>query len=198
MRAWLALSLTATAWLWVAPCLAVQKADIDYLSGCLSGLPAREKPGLEHLQPHCPGLKRSLEDAGLIGQLPQGWEQRLRPSGLGEISQSLQRYQGEPQSKAPDTSSVGAIAQALRTEHKQPPKTWWQRLGEWLQKLLTRRGNSGAGLLSRVLDRLADVMTDRVRTVLFYSCVALVVLFVGLIVWREARAAGMGRRAAPP
>jgi hypothetical protein len=197
VRARLALTLTAIAWLWSAPCLADQKADIDYLSGCLSGLSAREKPGLENLKPRCPELEHTLQQAGLTDQLPAGWEQRLRRSGLREITETLQRYQGEPQSMVPDVSAVGAIVQGLRTEHKQPPKTWWQRLGEWLRELLTRRSNSGAGLLTRALDRLADAMTDRVRAVLFYSCVALVVLFVGFIVWREVKAAGIGRRAAP-
>jgi hypothetical protein len=89
---------------------------------------------------------------------------------------------------------VNAIAEALRAQ--QAPRGWWQRLGEWLRQLLQRRNSEGTPLLERLINALRGVTSERTQRVILYSSLALVLLLVGLVVWRELKAAGIGRRAA--
>jgi hypothetical protein len=194
VRARLALGFIAAAGLSIAPCLADQQADIDYLKSCLKSVPAGQKPGLEQFKSLCPQLQHVLDDAAVTDRLPEHWEKLIRSTGLSDITVLLERYQRESPSSAPQTQRVSAIAQALRL--KDPPRGWWQRLGEWLRHLLDRRHSEDSGLLNRVLNGIVDSLTPRVRRVLFYGSLALVLLLVGFIVWRELKAAGIGRRTA--
>jgi hypothetical protein len=179
----------------MTPCLADQNADIEYLNGCLKSLPARTKPGLEHLTSFCPELTRTLQQAGVTQRLSEDWEKFLAPAGLRDINRLLQRYQGEPPSTTPQTSSIQAISEALRTQ--QPPRSGWQQFGDWLRHLLQRQHSEGPGLMDRMLNGVLDSMTARVRRVLFYGLLAAMLLLMGGIVWRELKAAGIGRRSAP-
>lgn len=178
----------------MSPCLADQTADVDYLNTCIKQLPAQQKPGLTQLAITCPELRGVLDDAAVAEQLPENWETTLGPAGLRDISSLLERYRGQPRSGAAHPDSVHAIAQALRVQP--PPRGWWQRLGEWLRNLLARQRSGDPGLLDKFLNGIIDGLTPRRRQALLYGSLALVLLLVGFIVWRELRASGMGRRTA--
>ena len=194
MRARFPLGLLAICLSVVAPCLADQAANIDYLKDCLTRLPVRAKPGLENLQLSCPQLGQTLVNAGLSDQLAEHWQKQLTPQGLRDIQALLERYQGDVLSPAPRTDSISDIAQALRATA--PARSWWQRVGDWLRHLLQPHSSSGSGLLDKVVNGILSALTARVRLVLFYGSVALVALLLGFIIWRELRMAGFGARAA--
>jgi hypothetical protein len=193
VRARLALCFIGAAWLMISPCHADQSAAIDYLNGCLKDLPARPKPGLDQLKSFCPDLERVLQDAGVTQQLGENWEKLVNARTLRDISALLQRYQNGPASAIPQTGSVHSIAESLRG--KQAPPTWWHRLGEWLRHLLERKSGQGPGLVERILQSLGS-MSPRVRQAVLYGSLALVLLLLGWIAWREVKAAGITRRSA--
>jgi hypothetical protein len=178
-----------------APCPADQAGTIDYLNDCLKRLPAHTKQGLENLQQSCPELEQTLVNAGVSDQLPEHWRKQLAPQGVRDIQALLERYQGEPPAVAPRADTISEIAQALRA--KDPPRSWWQRVRVWLRHLLEPQRSSDSGLLSRVVNGILNALTARVRLVLFYASLALVVLLLGFIILRELRIAGVGRRAGP-
>jgi hypothetical protein len=194
VRARLALSVIVLAWLSMAPCRADPRADLDYLTGCIKLLPPKQKAGLDQLTILCPELPQTLQDAGVADRLHDHWQTRLSGAGLRQIRALLEHYQAEPLSAAPNTNAVNAIAKALRAQ--QAPRGWWQRLGEWLRQLLQRRNSEGTPLLERLINALRGVTSERTQRVILYSSLALVLLLVGLVVWRELKAAGIGRRAA--
>jgi hypothetical protein len=175
------------------PCLADRSGNIDYLKDCLNRLPAHTKRGLENLRHSCPELEQTLVNAGVSDQLPEHWREQLAPQGLRDIQALLERYQGEPPAVAPRTDTISEIAQGLRA--KEPARSWWQRVRDWLRHLLEPQSSSDSGLLSRVVHGILNALTSRVRRVLFYASLALVVLLLGFIIWRELRIAGVGRRA---
>jgi hypothetical protein len=111
---------------------------------------------------------------------------------LREIRGLLQHYQDDPLSVAPNTDAVNAIAAALRAQ--QPPRGWWQRFGDWLRQLLQRRPSEGPPLLERLINALRSLSNARAQRVMLYSSLILVLALVGLVVWRELKAAGLGRR----
>jgi hypothetical protein len=176
-----------------APCLADQAANIDYLKGCLARLPAHAKPGLESLQQSCPQLEQTLVNAGVSDQLTEQWRTTLAPQGLRDIQALLERYQGDPPAVVPRADTIGEIAQALRA--KEPARSWWQKVRDWLRHLLEPQSSSDSGVLNRIVNGILNALTSRVRLVLFWASVALVGLLLGLIIWRELQIAGFGRGA---
>jgi ABC-type multidrug transport system fused ATPase/permease subunit len=178
--------LLLSSWLAAAP-LDVVRQCADTASPTLNGVQA--------LEAVCPGLQDALAAAGFDKILIEGWRQKMNAHALAELS-GLALHYSQGQRHAPDTAS---LSKALESLQEQAPKTssWWQSLKIWLKNWLSHSDSTLASWLNRLLDRWSastDVSVTFLKIVT-YCLTALVVVAAVVIVVREIRAAGVGRRA---
>jgi hypothetical protein len=192
LRSWRArlilgsVGLLLSSWLAAAP-LDVVRQCADTASPTLSGVQA--------LEAVCPGLQDALADAGFDKILIEGWQQKLNAHALADLS-GLALHYSRGQWHAPDTAS---LSKALESLQEQAPKTssWWQSLKTWLKNWLSHSDSTLASWLNRLLDRWSASTEVSVTflKIITYCLTALVVVAAVVIVVREIRAAGVGRRA---
>ena len=178
--------LLISGWLAAAPLDVVRKCA-DSASPVVNGVKA--------LEAVCPGLQDALAEAGFDKILIEGWQEKMNAHALADLS-GLAQYYGRSQWHAPDTAS---LSKALESLQEQAPKnsSWWQSLKTWVKNWLARSDSALASWLNRLLDRWSastDVSVTFLKIVT-YCLTALVVIAAVVIVVREIRAAGVGRRA---
>jgi hypothetical protein len=152
--------------------------------------------GVAALEAVCPGLRDALAGAGLDAILPEGWQQKINAHGLADLSALAQQY-SHSQRHAPDTASLAAVLETLQREQTPEISSWWQSFKTWLKNWLAQSDSALASWLNRLLDRWSassDVSVTFLKVVT-YCLTALVVIAAALIVVREVKAAGVGRRA---
>ena len=179
-------ALLISSWVAAAP-LDVVRQCADTASPAVNGVKA--------LEAVCPGLQDALAEAGFDKILIEGWQEKMNAHALADLGGLAQRY-ARSQWHAPDTAS---LSKALESLQAQAPKgsSWWQSLKTWLKNWLARSDSTLASWLNRLLDRWSastDVSVTFLRIVT-YCLTALVVIAAVVIVVREIRAAGVGRRA---
>jgi len=175
-----------SSWLIAAP-LDVVRQCADTASPALNGVKA--------LEAVCPGLQDALAGAGFDKILIEGWQQKINAHALADLGELAQRY-SRTQRHAPDTASLSKALESLQEKAPQPT-SWWQSFKTWLKNWLSRSDSTLASWLNRLLDRwsaTSDVSLTFLKLVT-YCLTALVVIAAGVIVVREIRAAGVGRRA---
>jgi hypothetical protein len=178
--------LLISSWLAAAPLDVVRKCA-DSASPVVNGVKA--------LEAVCPGLQDALAQAGFDKILIEGWQEKMNTHALADLS-GLAQYYGRSQWHAPDTAS---LSKALESLQEQAPKnsSWWQSLKTWVKNWLARSDSALASWLNRLLDRWSastDVSATFLKMVT-YCLTVLVVIAAVVIVVREIRAAGVGRRA---
>lgn len=192
MRVLLALAVLSSGTLAAGALRAQSATDIRGIEQCLTKLPANTPPGLDHLRPICPDLEQIIAASGIEDQLGDRWRERLGPQGLKDLAGLMQRYQTAPAGAGPDPAALTAIANSLRAP--QTHRSWWQRFADWLRhQLLRPTGSSSDGWLRRLLSAIPSVPAVALR-LLFYLALTAVLLLAALIVWRELKIAGIGRR----
>jgi hypothetical protein len=179
-------ALLVSSWVAAAP-LDVLRKCADTASPAVNGVKA--------LEAVCPGLQSALAEAGFDKILIEGWHDKINAHTLADLS-GLAQYYARSQWHAPDTAS---LSKALESLQEQAPKgsSWWQSLKTWVKNWLARSDSALASWLNRLLDRWSgstDVSVTFLRMVT-YCLTLLVVIAAVVIVVREIRAAGVGRRA---
>jgi Domain of unknown function (DUF4129) len=143
--------------------------------------------GLHEIEEHCPDLPAVLQAAGIRPLIIDSSRTSFDLSSLRQLPNLIHPTQGP----AP---AVAALAPILRELLATPvvPRTWWQRLWDWLVEHLTpKKGAKSStswmtGLL-RLLPKLQWLWTGTI-----WATVAALLGGVAIIVLREVRA--MGRR----
>jgi hypothetical protein len=173
-------------WLAAAPLDTVRQCA-DSASPSLNGVKA--------LAAVCPGLEEALASTGFDKLLVEGWQQKINSHALADLSGLAQQY-SRTQWRAPDTASLSKALESLQ-ERAPQSSSWWQSIKTWLKNWLSRSDSSLASWLNRLLDRWSaqsDVSVTFLKIVIYFVT-ALVVIAAVVIVVREIRAFGEGRRA---
>jgi hypothetical protein len=178
------------AWAWPALVLlaiplsghADPRSAIGECSAHTDGRPT----GLSELEKDCPQLQGALEQAQLRPLIIDSSSSRLDRHSLVQ----LQRLLHTSAAQAPDVAALKPILRGLTTTPV-APRSWWQRLWDWLVEHFTpqQQGSSGPWLAD--LMRLAMRARWLWTAIIWCTLIALPVA-VGVIVWRELRA--LGRR----
>jgi hypothetical protein len=178
--------LLTSSWLAAAP--------LDVVRKCAAAA-SPTLSGMEALEAVCPGLQDALASLRFNEILIDGLQQKINTYALQDVSELAERY-SHAQGRTPDTASLPNVLESLQ---ERTPKTasWWQSLKAWLKNWLSRSDSSLAGWLNRLLDRWSahtDVSVTILKLVT-YCLSALVAIAAVVIVVREFKAAGVGRRA---
>jgi hypothetical protein len=173
---------------------ALAAAPLDIVRQC-ADTASPTLSGVKSLEAVCPGLEDALAGSGLDKVFIEGWRQKISAHALADVSALAQQY-SRAQWHAPD---IASLAKALESLQPQAPKipSWWQSLKTWLKNWLSRSDSALASWLNRLLDRWSaqtDVSVTFLK-ILTYCLAALVVIAAVVIVVREIRALGVGRRA---
>jgi hypothetical protein len=180
------LGVLMSSWLAAAP--------LDLVRQCADSAPPTLS-GVKALEAVCPGLQGALDSTGFDKILIDGWQEKIDAHALAELGGLAERYSRSSR-HAPDTAS---LSKALESLQEQAPKisSWWQSFKTWLKNWLARSDSALASWLNRLLDRWS-AQTDESVTflkIVTYCLTALVVIAAVVIVIREIRALGVGRRA---
>jgi hypothetical protein len=168
---------------------------LDVVRNCAGSASATLK-GVAALEAVCPGLGDALASSGLDAILLPGWQQKINSAGLADLGGLAQRY-SRAHRQIPDTASLAQVLEALQREQAPTIPSWWQSFKTWLKKWLSQSDSALASWLNRLLDRWSapSIVSGTFLTVVTYCLMALVVIAAVVIVIREVKAAGVGRRA---
>jgi hypothetical protein len=173
-------------------CLAA--APLDVVRECAQTA-APNVTGLKNLVAACPRLEGALTELGLDRTLFNGWQEKLNGSMLHDVVDLAERYSAPKGKAGPSTASLRAVLDSLQN---QAPKTesWWQTLKARLKQWLANSNSSIASWLNRFLDRWQTPvnLSGGFLKALSYGLTALAVIGALIVILRELRAAGIGRR----
>jgi hypothetical protein len=175
-----------SSWLAAAPLDVVRKCA-DTASPTLNGMKA--------LEAVCPGLQDALASAEFDKILIEGWQEKISSHALADVLGLAQHY-SRTQWHAPDTASLSKALESLQGQAPQS-SSWWQSFKTWLKNWLSQSDSALASWLNQLLERWSahtDVSVTFLR-IISYCLTALVVIAAVVIVLRELKAAGVGRRA---
>jgi hypothetical protein len=179
--------LLTTGWLAAAP--------LDVVRKCATTA-APTLSGVESLESVCPGLQDALASLRFNEIFIDGWQQKINAHALQDVSGLAERY-SQAQGHAPDTGSLAGVLESLQAAQTPKMASWWQSLKSWLKNWLAHSDSALADWLNRLLDRWSvrsDVSVTFLKLVT-YCLSALVAIAAVVIIVREFRAAGIGRRA---
>jgi hypothetical protein len=178
--------LLASGWLGAAP--------QDVVRNCAAAA-SPTLNGVEALEKVCSGLQDALASLRFNQILIDGWQEKINTHALQDVDELAQRY-SHAQGQVPDTASLLKVLASLQAATPQA-SSWWQSFKAWLKNWLARSDSSLAGWLNRLLERWSahtDVPVSFLKLVT-YCLSALVAIAAVVIVVRELKAAGVGRRA---
>jgi hypothetical protein len=170
------------------PALAVALPNVD---SCVSRLDLQLDIGYERISGRCPELMRQLDGGAWAAWLPRGWKEPgndLSAGGLREFRDLVARESGAGDSStAPDVRQLQPILTALAGSRHE---NGWSRFKSWLRSVLEQREQpTGESWLSRMVSHVG--VSQSVIRLITYAALAAVVLLAGIIVFNEARTAGL-------
>jgi hypothetical protein len=173
----------------------IAAAPLDVLRQCAAtASPAAS--GVQALSATCPKLSGALAALGLDETLYGDWQHKLTPGALHDVVQLMGYYSGSKR-LAPDTTVLPGILNSLKDPQARTGESWWQSLKTRLKQWLAQSDSSLASWLNRVLERWSthvDLSVTLLRIVA-YALTVLVAIAAIVVVVRELKAAGIGRRA---
>ncbi|HEY6455393.1 MAG TPA: hypothetical protein VIY90_08960 [Steroidobacteraceae bacterium] len=152
---------------------------VDRVGGDLVGLPELER--------RCPDLRAALQAAGVEPLLIDSSRVVIDRDSLRQLPALIHRAVGP----APPVAALGPILRGLRVTPA-PPKSWWERLLEWLGEHLApqQRSTSAPPWLTGVLHFLPRLQW--LWTAMIWCTLMALPIVVAIVVMREVRA--LGRR----
>jgi hypothetical protein len=185
------IGLIASSWLAAAPLGTVRECAASAGPGV---------SGLKALGAACPKLDEALGDLGLDAMLYEGWQRNLNVRALQDAVALSERYSKSNWRSAPNTAELPAILQSLQDQQAAPALFWWQSIRSWLKQWLAHSDSALANWLNGLLDRWlgqAEISTGFLQNFV-YVVAALTVVAAIVVIVRELRAAGVGRRFRKP
>ena len=190
-RALLALLLAAA----LPPCAQGRDA-LEAIDDCVARLDSELDVGYARIAARCPNLTGALAQSSFAPWLPADWKRpdnRLSAAGLSELRAQLAREsgRGETRRALPRTERVATVLAAVTHGADAGSISWWQRLKDWLRRILTTRAQADSGWLRRWLAgiELSKSTTDLIT----WAALAVVVALAAGIVINELRVAGVLR-----
>ncbi len=151
--------------------------------------------GLNELEAACPGLEHALVQLGYAPFVAEAQLDQLSVHGLVDLQRLADRYRRTPDVAANEihAGTLGPILESLRQEQRaELPETWLQRLKQWLRSVFDRPQQASDPWLGRWLQQ--RTISEKVRDGIVYGLIALVIVLAIVVVFNEARAAGLLRR----
>lgn len=168
------------------------------IDGCVARLDSALDVGYPAIAARCPELSPALSRSPWAAWLPADWnrpDNQLSMAGLTELHTLLARQPDLETARrgAPRTSKVGAILAAV-TREQSGGVSGWQRLKDWLRRLLGSRPRANDDWLRHFVAELN--LSTQATQLIAWGAFALVVALAGAIVISELRVAGiLGGRA---
>jgi hypothetical protein len=152
--------------------------------------------GLKDLRAVCPQLQAALGTLGLDEILYEGWQDKLNVHALRDVLDLAQRYSGPKWHGVPDTASLPAILQSLQDRQSPQVVSWWHSFKSWLKHFLDRSDSAVAKWIKHILnDWLGHAeVSSGFLDAFIYVVTALVAIAAIVLIVRELKAAGVGRR----
>ncbi|MEO8314357.1 MAG: hypothetical protein ABI645_06130 [Pseudomonadota bacterium] len=175
-------------------CGSASAAAVELLENCATQV-APKTTGIVALESACPGLESALRDTGLVGNLPDGWQENLNPRALGDLVELTNHYSSTSVETSLDPAALGAILHQLESERAQQKRSWWDAVKEWLRSRFGEPGAKPVPWLDRLMDGLAK-SADLIGMIA-YVLLALVVAGAIWVVVNELRMAGFLSRSKP-
>jgi hypothetical protein len=174
-------------------CLAA--APLDVVREC-AATASPGSSGLKDLGAACPQLQAAIGTLGLDEILYEGWQDKLNIYALQDAVVLAERYSGSRWHGAPDTAELPAILQSLKDRQAPQVVSWWHSFKSWLKQWLDRSDSSIAKGLKHLLDNwLARAeVSSGVMEVFIYVVTIFAAIGAVVVIVRELRAAGIGRR----
>jgi hypothetical protein len=173
----------------------IAAAPIDVLRQC-AATASPIASGVQALEAACPELSGALESLGLDETLYGDWQRKLTTGALRDVVQLMGYYSGSKW-HAPDTTALPGILDSLKDQQAPTGGSWWQSLKTRLKQWLAQSDSALARWLNRMLDRWStqfDLSVTLLR-IIAYALTALVAIAAIIVIVRELKAAGIGRRA---
>jgi hypothetical protein len=152
----------------------------------------RAPAGVDALRAACPDLEQTIIESGLLGELPEHWQDKLDRRGIADLSALMRRYASPPLRAEPGAPALQEIVRGMN--QPQPRASWWQDFKQWLRRVLLPPMNSNPAWLSGWLSRVS--LSPRLLRSLLYAMLGAVTVMAWWLVRRELRAAGVGAAAA--
>ena len=189
-RALLALLLAAA----LLPCAQARSA-LEAIDDCVARLDTELDLGYARITARCPDLTAALGESAYAPWLPADWKRpdnQLSAAGLSELRAQLAREGGRRDNPRPAarTERVAPVLAAV-THRDAGSVGWWQRLKDWLRRILTTRAQADSGWLRRWLAGI-ELSTTSIQLIT-WAAVAVVVALAAAIVINELRIAGVLR-----
>jgi hypothetical protein len=190
-RALLALLLAAA----LVPCAQARDA-LEVIDDCVARLDTELDVGYARIAARCPDLTAALGESAFAPWLPADWKRpdnQLSAAGLSELRAQLARESGPGDSRraAPRTEHVAALLAAVTHDADAGSISWWQRLKDWLRRILTTQAQADGGWLRRWLAGI-ELSTATAQLITWAAVAAVVALAAGIVI-NELRIAGVLR-----
>ena len=185
--------LLAMGSLIASTCLAA--APLDVVRDCAAAA-SPTLHGVKDLGAACPQLQAAIGTLGLDEILYEGWQDKLNIFALQDAVVLAERYSGSKWHGAPDTAELPAILQTLKDQQAPQAVAWWHSFKNWLKRWLDHSDSSIAKGLKHLLDNwLARAeVSSGVMDVFIYVVTILAAIGAVVVIARELKAAGIGRR----
>lgn len=173
----------------------IAATPIDVVRQC-AATASTAASGIQALEAECPKLEDALAALRLDEILYDDEKHKLNASELFDFVALAEQYAGS-QRPGPDVAALPGILDTLNRPHGEELQSWWQSLKSWLKQWLAQSDSSLANWLNHLLDRWsahAD-LSEKYLNVITYGLTALVAIAAIIVIVRELKAAGIGRRA---
>jgi hypothetical protein len=177
----------------VSTCVAA--APLDVVRNCATAA-SPTLHGVKDLDAACPQLQAALGTLGLDEILYEDWQEKLNVHALQDAVVLAERYSGSQWHGAPDTAELPAILQSLKDRQAPQVMSWWHSFKNWLINWLDHSDSSIAKWVKHLLDNWlarAEVSSGFVD-VFIHVVTILVAIAAVVVIVRELKAAGIGRR----
>ena len=189
-RALLALLLAAA----LLPCAQARDA-LEAIDDCVVRLDSELDVGYARIAARCPDLTAALGGSSFAAWLPADWKRpdnQLSAAGLSELRSQLARESGRGDNRRPALRTERVATVLASVTHADAGSIgWWQRLKDWLHRILTTRAAADSGWLRRWLAGIE--LSTSTTQLITWTAVAVVVTLAGGIVINELRIAGVLR-----
>lgn len=167
-------------------------SQTEILQACAAQVDPKVR-GIVALATPCPGLDAALTELGYADLLPADWREQITGRQLADLAALASRYRGAAPRSAPHVESMQAILERLAAERKSVPKSWWERVQDWLRSWFSGRSEKDLSWIERWLDKLGSAAG--VFTLVTFVFVVLVILGAIVYLIKELRSAGVFARA---
>ena len=179
-RALLALLLAAA----LPPCAQARDA-LEAIDDCVARLDTELDVGYARIAARCPDLTAALAESSFAPWLPADWKRpdnQLSAAGLSELRAQLARESGRRDNRRPAPRTERVAAALATVAHDAAGSIgWWQRLKDWLRRILATHAQTDSGWLRRWLAGL-ELSSSTTQLITWTAFALVVMLAAGIVI----------------